>query len=75
MTWFYMSFCDPDLPKGTQFIGACIVEAPDFIMAIQTAHFRGINPGGEVMSWELQKAPPEEYQYRLMSREELEAIE
>jgi hypothetical protein len=23
---FWLSFCDPDLPKGEQFLGACLIE-------------------------------------------------
>ena len=45
--WF--SFCDPNRPTGTRFLGAVLVDdAPDF----ETAYFAitaiGINPGGEV---------------------------
>lgn len=45
---YYLSFCDPDAPVGTQFLGACIVFEDSMIEAVQTAHRLGINPGGEV---------------------------
>lgn len=30
----YMSFCDSDLPQGTQFLGAVMVSAPDLPRAV-----------------------------------------
>lgn len=48
MSYFWLSFCNPKKPKGTQFLGACIVEAISFIQAVKVAHIIGCNPGGEV---------------------------
>ena len=45
---FWISFADPTRPKGSQFLGALIIEAPSFHLAVQLAHTRGVNPGGEV---------------------------
>lgn len=44
---FYLSFTDPNRPKGTQWLGACIVPAPDAMASIATAHMLSCNPGGE----------------------------
>lgn len=52
MFW-YLSFADPRKPKGQQWLGAVIVEAPNFIRAVDRAHLLGINPGGEVKGWVL----------------------
>lgn len=52
---FWLSFADPERPTGTQFLGACMVEADSPIAAVKTAHALGINPGGEVMI--LEQAP------------------
>lgn len=48
MAFFYLSFCDTERPKGTQFLGATIVEAPDSTSAVKRSWELGINPGGEV---------------------------
>lgn len=53
MSLFWMSFCDPDRPKGRQFIGVALVEAPTLPDAITTAWRTGCNPGGEVQSTEI----------------------
>lgn len=53
MTRWWLSFADPDRPKGQQFLGLCIVEAVDEITAAKVAHALGINPGGEVKFMDL----------------------
>jgi hypothetical protein len=45
---WWLSFCDPDLPEGSQFLGAAIVQAPTLAAAITRSHVAGCNPGGEV---------------------------
>jgi hypothetical protein len=45
---WWLSFCDPERPKGKQFLGAAIVEAGDMIEACRMAWALGCNPGGEV---------------------------
>jgi hypothetical protein len=52
MIWF-LSFADGSPPKGTQFLGGCVVEADHFMTAVQVAHLKGCNPGGEVQGREL----------------------
>ncbi len=56
MSYFWLSFADGDLPKGQQFLGACIVQAETNIDAVTKAHLLGINPGGEVMMVEIESA-------------------
>lgn len=46
--WFYLSFCDPDRPKGKQFLGGCYVPAHDAAGAVTFSHLLTCNPGGEV---------------------------
>jgi hypothetical protein len=55
MTLYYLSFCDPDKPKGQQFLGATIVEADSSLDAVSKTHRLKINPGGEVMIVELEE--------------------
>lgn len=71
--WQWLSFADPDLPPGTQFLGVAIVEARDVIDAALEAHRLRINPGGEVLCAELPGIPPERWQNVLLGREEAEA--
>lgn len=75
---WYISFADGSLPKGTQFLGACVVEAVDLLDAIQEAHRRGCNPGGEAQVMECPpEAPPvpEEFKNRLLNREAIDAMD
>ena len=53
MNLFWLSFADGSKPKGTQFLGACVVEAPSFADAIQVAWAHGCNPGGECLGREI----------------------
>lgn len=75
--WWWLSFADATLPKGTQFLGACIVRARGMVSAVSRAHVLGINPGGEVVGYELPAAAdeigiPDDYCNRLLTREEAE---
>jgi len=74
-TVFYMSFCDPDLPEGTQFLGGLIVAAETLDTALTVSWLTGCNPGGEV---EIAGPLPveafrPEYIGRLLNRAEIEA--
>lgn len=83
MTLFYLSFCDPKRPRGSQFLGACIVPGGDkgdlkhdLAIAILEAWGRGCNPGGEVA---FQRVPDSVATHiapkwigRLLTREETE---
>lgn len=50
---WWLSFSDPNLPEGEQFLGACIITAPDFGTAVKLAHLLESNPGGEVLGSEI----------------------
>jgi hypothetical protein len=73
--WWWLSFADGALPPGTQFLGACIVEASDFGEAVSSAWSHGLNPGGEVRGWEFRPdfSPKQSIRYRLLSRAEAES--
>ena len=78
MSLFWLSFCDENKPEGEQFLGVCIVESPaalDIGGAVAEAWRLGINPGGQVMSFEIPEELRErhaKHTNRLMSREALE---
>ena len=76
---WWLSFCDPDRPAGTQFIGVALV-APavdDFVVAVMEATRAGCNPGGEVQG--RPHAPmkywPKESLGKLLTKEEAFAAE
>ena len=77
--WWWLSFCDPDLPTGKQFLGAAIVPGGDMISAASAAHVLGCNPGGEVLGLEIpREALPhlaDKWRKRLLSREECEVMD
>lgn len=73
--WYWLSFSEPRPPQGRGFLGVAIVAATSFPLAIETARFLSINPGGEVRGHLLmpdQAIPPDKLN-RLIGREELEA--
>lgn len=69
----WMSFCDPDKPKGKQFLGVVITNAIGIASAVDKAHRLGINPGGEILSYETDPGNinPNHFD-RLLSAQELE---
>ena len=75
----WLSFADPHRPKGQQFLGVVILEAPTFADAVNCAHVQGVNPGGEVVGFELPAALasviPAEYVRRLLTAEEAESVD
>lgn len=76
--WWYLSFCDTGKPKGTQFLGACVVQAWGMVQAAEKAWDEMCNPGGEVKGFEIPADKiglvPMEWRNRLMSREEMKEI-
>ena len=48
MAFYYLSFCDPALPAGKQFLGNTVIEADDEYAISATATKMGRNPGGEI---------------------------
>lgn len=79
MSFFWMSFCDASLPKGSQFLGGLLIEADDFHAALLKSHRLLINPGGEVKAFEVKVPISEsiegEYANRLLTREECAGME
>ena len=71
---WWLSFVDGDRPKDEQFLGVCVVTAPDFGTAVQRAHLLGCNPGGEVQGVEIpmDTAPfiEDKWRRRVLTREE-----
>lgn len=77
MSSWWLSFADGDRPVGTQFLGACIVDASDFLIAVAKTHALGINPGGEVQGYEIPEGAPDlsRWKNRLMSRAECDEMD
>lgn len=68
----WLSFCDPEKTKGSQFLGVIITEALGLLHAIHKTWDFGINPGGEVLSTEVKNVPHlEQVRDRLLSKAEL----
>jgi hypothetical protein len=49
-TW-WLSFVDPELPRGRRNLGVALVEGENILAAIPEAHRLGCNPGGEVLGF------------------------
>lgn len=80
MRLWWLSFCDADLPAGSQSLGVCIVEGFDIGWAAAEAHRLGCNPGGEVWGVEfpVEKEDWARERYpigKLMSRADIEQID
>ena len=74
--WWWLSFADPNLPTGTQFLGVAIVQGQDIASAMVAATFLGINPGGEISGIAIptEHVPGPEFRERLLSRVEAETL-
>lgn len=73
---FWMSFADPDKPKGEQFLGVIITRALGAAHAMVKTHQLGINPGGEIYCIALEDASdirPEHFDRLLKTNELVEA--
>jgi hypothetical protein len=76
-TW-WLSFCDPNLPRGRQFKGVIIVDEKDFMLAHQKVCLLGINPGGEIEGYDITHVNhtiKPEYKNRLLSRVQIESLD
>ncbi|QIG76160.1 hypothetical protein EVC24_139 [Rhizobium phage RHph_I4] len=75
---WWISFVDPDRPKGQRFLG-CIVTRGGEEMGevLQQLHDNGINPGGEALGHVFDKDTPvpDSYMDRLLSRPECETLD
>ena len=80
---YWLSFCDPDRPRGQQFLGACIVEVSEErdamgeSLAVVKAHRMGCNPGGEVLAVRIDNhlIIAESWLNRVLSREDCDAFD
>lgn len=77
---YWMSFVDPERPEGDRFLGCLIVRGRNDMDVIRRSHMLGLNPGGEVMFFEIPKqyldrVPIDWIETRLINREECEAFE
>jgi hypothetical protein len=80
MSYWWMSFCDPDRPEGDRFLGALIVRANSNHEMLSRSWALGLNPGGEVAFFEIpeqyeERIPPDWIETRLLTRDECEALE
>lgn len=79
-SYWWLSFADSSLPKGSQFLGACIVgPADDLARAAKLAWWVGINPGGEVMGKPIADETfvgiPVDWTARLLTRDECDELD
>lgn len=72
--WWWLSFADPTLPGGSQFLGVAIVmtESAEPSQAPVVARLLGLNPGGQVMIFPIEPdyLPGPDWRHRLLSRTE-----
>jgi hypothetical protein len=76
---WWLSFCDPDKPEGSQFLGVALVEGSDAVDAVKQAHRLQCNPGGEVCGVPAPDAIATriapEWRDRLLSKQETIALD
>ena len=77
LEWWWLSFVDPGLAVGSQFLGACIVRAYGMGDACRVAHLLGINPGGAVHGLPAPEGlePPPKWAARLLTARDCMAFE
>jgi hypothetical protein len=75
MGTFYLSFADNSKPTGSQWLGACVVEADDAKEAIEEAWRAGCNPGGEVLAFKTSKRPSARFYDRLLTMDDIRELD
>ena len=75
-SFWWLSFADPERPKGEQFLGAAIVPGYNMGSAVLAAHMLGCNPGGEVQGFPILPDAdiPDGFRDRLLSREDIDEL-
>ena len=68
--WFWLSFADPDKPKGEQYLGVVIVQGINPRDAHMRSHELGLNPGGEMIAMRMDHEPDEQYVNRILTEAE-----
>jgi hypothetical protein len=85
MALFWLSFVDPSLPEGSQFLGACVVpggdtgdDRADLSLAVRWSWQLGCNPGGRVKAMRfyasLEPHVRPQWRERLLTRAECDAL-
>jgi hypothetical protein len=79
-SYWWMSFCNADKPKGERFLGGLIIKADSDLEAIKRSHFLELNPGGEVLFYKIpeqyhERIPMDWIETRLISKKECEDLE
>jgi len=76
MASFWLSFSDPDKPRGFRRMGVIVTDGRDGVDAVNRTHGMGINPGGEVLMVALPDQPrvPDAWRDRLLTVEEAERV-
>jgi hypothetical protein len=80
MSYWWMSFCDPEKPKGQKFLGALVIRADDHFEMMKRSWMLELNPGGEVAFFEIPKQyeeriPHDWIETRLLTKNECEEFE
>jgi hypothetical protein len=78
--WFWLSFCDSDLPEGSQFLGVSLVgPCLNIAHAAMIAHGKGCNPGGEVIGHVVPSpyidVVPDEYRFTLLTKQQARDVD
>lgn len=68
----WCSMADASQPKGSQFLGAVVVEARGVATATHELNQRRLNLGGEILFVEIpaDRRIPDEWMYRVMDKQE-----
>ncbi|MHB8885023.1 MAG: hypothetical protein ACYC5H_08020 [Methylovirgula sp.] len=71
MSFYWISFSDPERPVGAKFLGVVIVEAETDAAALAQISTARLHPGGEATIEEMEEPlPPREWFNRLLSGKE-----
>ena len=77
-SWWWLSFAEPFLEKGSQFLGVLIISVPAGSDPVTESHMRKLNPGGQVAMQEIPLSEighvPEGMRNKLLSRSEAESL-
>lgn len=80
MSYWWLSFADPDKPTGEKFLGALIIRAHDDVEMLKRSWMLELNPGGEVAFFEIPKQyeeriPPDWVETRLLTKKQCDELE
>ena len=75
--WWWLSFAFETGPPSERFRGVVLVRARDAIEAIRISHALSINPGGQVIAFEMDAdfKPPDRFRNRLLRRDDIEDLQ